>query len=240
MTSVFNASIGFIVGNGGVIYKTTNGGLNWTAQTSTTISSLTSIFYADQNTGWAIGPGGLILKTTNGGTTWSAQTSTTTVDLLGVYAINTTTAYVVGASGKILYTTNGGTTWTSQVSGTSNNLLEVKFTDSATGYIVGQSGTILKTTNGGLSVDEISTTNSKSTISPNPFKNSFTVKMENGQTLSNATLTISTLLGSTVKVVKELNGSEFFLDGLQLNSGIYLYSITENEKLITSGKIIAE
>lgn len=54
----------------GVIYKSINGGLNWTQQYSTGFTNLGSIFFVNENIGWA---GGikedtcLILKTTSGG-----------------------------------------------------------------------------------------------------------------------------------------------------------------------------
>lgn len=236
----YNSTTGYIVGNSGVIYKTTNGGLTWTSQISNTTSSLATVHFADQNTGWCVGIGGTILKTVNGGLNWNIQNSNTTQDLLGLFAINANVAYTVGASGTILYTTNGGLNWNSQVSNTSNNLLEIKFVDNNIGYIVGQSGTILKTTNAGLSVNENNYPLKKTILYPNPFKSSFTIKIENYETLSNATLNIYDLLGNKVDEMTELNQNEITIDRKNLNSGIYLYYIKEKGNVISKGKIIAE
>jgi hypothetical protein len=60
----------------GRIHKTTDGGLNWTIQsTGTPHNRLYSIFFTDANTGWAVGEHGIILRTTNGGTPTSFQLS---------------------------------------------------------------------------------------------------------------------------------------------------------------------
>jgi hypothetical protein len=60
---------GYAVSPGGEIIKTTNGGANWTTQTSGSINDLNFIFFKDANTGYIVGDQGTILKTTNGGTT---------------------------------------------------------------------------------------------------------------------------------------------------------------------------
>jgi hypothetical protein len=58
---------GYIVGGGGLILKTTNGGTNWVQQISETSVSLHSVYFTDSITGYAVGDGGTILKTINGG-----------------------------------------------------------------------------------------------------------------------------------------------------------------------------
>ena len=70
-----NALTGWVAGGNGAILKTTDGGNNWSLQTSGTTKTLRSIFFLDANNGWACGDGGTIITTSNGGTTWSAQTS---------------------------------------------------------------------------------------------------------------------------------------------------------------------
>ena len=62
---------GWAVGDGGTIVTTTNGGGQWTSQTSGTGQNLTSVqFLADGQRGWAVGSGGTIVTTTNGGGQW--------------------------------------------------------------------------------------------------------------------------------------------------------------------------
>ncbi|MEJ2105052.1 MAG: YCF48-related protein, partial [Ignavibacteriaceae bacterium] len=63
-------STGWVVGENGLIIKTTNGGTSWDVQNSGTSNSLHSIHFIDQNIGWAVGDDATILHTTNGGVTF--------------------------------------------------------------------------------------------------------------------------------------------------------------------------
>ncbi|MFZ2865527.1 MAG: YCF48-related protein [Ignavibacteriaceae bacterium] len=56
------------VGNTGKILKTTNGGTNWTTQSSGTTNDLYSVYFVNETTGWAVGWSGKILKSINGST----------------------------------------------------------------------------------------------------------------------------------------------------------------------------
>jgi photosystem II stability/assembly factor-like uncharacterized protein len=65
-----NDQIGWTCGSGGAIYGSTNGGINWTLQSSGTTTYLYSLSFINSQTGWAVGALGKILKTTNGGITF--------------------------------------------------------------------------------------------------------------------------------------------------------------------------
>ena len=140
----------------GTIHNTTDGGTNWTSQTSGTSNELTDVHFVDANTGWAVGQGvgtggsdSNIRKTTDGGSNWNGQTSGTSNWLNRVYFVDENTGWAVGSSGTILNTTDGGTTWGAQTSGTANALYGVHFIDENTGWVVGNNGTVRKTTDGG-------------------------------------------------------------------------------------------
>jgi photosystem II stability/assembly factor-like uncharacterized protein len=147
-----NSNIGYAVGLGGNIRKTTNGGINWVDQCVTTCS-LWSVFFTDSLTGYVVGDScqfsTKIYKTIDGGTNWNSILSPTSNGLRSVIFPVADTGYVVGLNGTILKTVNAGTNWILQNSGVKSNLRSVFFTDSKTGYIVGESDTILKTINGG-------------------------------------------------------------------------------------------
>ena len=69
-----NSQTGYMVGDGGLIEKTTNGGRDWTPQVLYTVPGLRSVhFPVDASTGYAVGEVATILKTTNGGTDWMFQ-----------------------------------------------------------------------------------------------------------------------------------------------------------------------
>lgn len=81
----------------------------------------------------------------------------------------------------------------------------------------------------------------KKTISyPNPFKNSITIKIDPFETVSNATVTIYDLLGKKVAEISSVNQNIISIDRNNLESGIYIYTITKQGNLISKGKIIAE
>ena len=127
-----------------------------------------------------------------------------------------------------------------QTSNTNKDLNVIKFVNSSVGYIVGQSGTILKTTNSGLSVNENDFRYPKSYSYPNPFKTFFTIKIDSNEVLSNANLSIFDLIGNKVEDVNGLYQNEFLIDRKNLKSGMYIYYVKQNDKLISKGKIIAE
>jgi photosystem II stability/assembly factor-like uncharacterized protein len=182
LDSVFNsvffidANLGYVVGNGGTIIKTTNGGSTWNKQASNDSVDFYSVYFTNADTGYAVGHsggwlalaiyeggsfrgwvgvGGQIFKTTNGGNTWVSQSVPSGTSLLtSVYFTDSNTGYAVGYYGIVLKTINGGNTWVSQTKGTGNYFYSVCFIDSNTGYTVGYSTTvhdivIMKTTDGG-------------------------------------------------------------------------------------------
>jgi photosystem II stability/assembly factor-like uncharacterized protein len=106
--------IGWIVGSGGTISKTTDAGATWQQQVSGTTVDLFHLWFVNASTGWVVGNNGVILKTTNGGTTWTPQTSGTTAQLRCVYFRDAQNGWAGGANGTFLKTTNGGATWTTQ------------------------------------------------------------------------------------------------------------------------------
>jgi hypothetical protein len=108
---------GRAVGWDGIILNTTDGGTNWSSQTSGTTQWLESVHFTDDNTGWAVGTTGTILNTTDGGTNWNPQTSGTLKKLCSVHFTDNNTGWVVGGqpgaysyddSGIILKTITGG------------------------------------------------------------------------------------------------------------------------------------
>ncbi len=135
-------------GTGGIILKTTNGGLTWNKQFTHVNNNLHSIYFTDPNTGWAVGNGGIILKSTDGGIHWISQSSPTKDSLFSVQFINKNLGWAVGSGGVILHTSNGND-WSIQPDQNTNSLNSVYFISKDTGSAVGSNGTILYTVNGG-------------------------------------------------------------------------------------------
>ena len=150
------------------VYKTTNGGANWSS--STVSGTIRSIRFTDALNGWL---GSLtypyLRKSTDGGATWNTVSnfpegptgicgmfSTDSLHIFGVGAWNTTrTPYFVK-------TTNGGESWTMRnMSDVAGALVDIYFFSPDTGYVVGASvdgadlntkkALVLRTTDGGIS-----------------------------------------------------------------------------------------
>ena len=150
--SFFNRQFGYAVGGrldiAGVIWKTTNSGLNWSAQ-GVGADEVFDVFIFDSLNAIALSgdPEGFYptanIKTTNAGMTWSNDT----LSFFGLsFAIDFRT-YNEGwsASGyKFLLTTNRGETWIEFETPNSAVVYDLHFTDARNGYAVGGNGVILK------------------------------------------------------------------------------------------------
>lgn len=136
---------------GGKVYKTINGGTNFTTQNVAGSSiTLQDIFFSDASNGCAVGSGGSIYRTSNGGTNWSSvYTTPIPAGLYSIYFPTAMVGYTVGSGGSIAKSTDGGATWSTQISGTNKLLSSVHFFDALNGMAVGDSGTVLRTLNGG-------------------------------------------------------------------------------------------
>lgn len=97
----------------GHIYKTINGGDNWSLSgvtPSAANSCINGIYFGDPSTGFAAGNNGVIMRSTNSGSNWDVQSTGTTTVLNSIYMLNALTGYACGNNGIILKTTNGGVT----------------------------------------------------------------------------------------------------------------------------------
>ncbi len=76
---------GYVCGDGGSIFKTLNGGINWISlNNGITNTRLNSIIFKDNNTGYVAGNYGKIYKTINGGINWIAEITNTNNNLLKI------------------------------------------------------------------------------------------------------------------------------------------------------------
>lgn len=99
---------GYAVGDNGNIYKTFNGGLNWSILSSPTVLNLNAIHFATSKIGYIVGDTGLVLKTTNGGISWVIQSTPTTQNLYALDVVSPLKAFAVGGLGSAIKTITGG------------------------------------------------------------------------------------------------------------------------------------
>jgi photosystem II stability/assembly factor-like uncharacterized protein len=150
------------------VYKTINGGVNWTIQTSESMLGSDHYFrnieFLDENIGFLGTLNQKFYKTIDGGTTWNLVTNITPnpVAICGLDCVGTSTIYGCGAyftPAFVIKSTDSGSTWQyMDMSAYADALVEIYFVDENTGYALGNKsngGIILKTTNGGLTWTEI-------------------------------------------------------------------------------------
>jgi len=165
-----------VVGYGGKILDTTDGGRNWTVVKSGIDKALYSI-YMKGDAGWIAGQDGLILHSTDGGKTWAEQHSNAEfvepdgtkkpAYLFAITGIDDQHLWAVGDRSTVVTTADGGTTWTYQKvkipseGGVQEELAaadpvfyDVRFTDASHGWVVGEFGKILYTADGGATWTE--------------------------------------------------------------------------------------
>jgi len=126
-----------VIGYGGKIIETEDGGFTWSQINGGTDKALYSIDFApDGKSGWIVGQEGLILRTTDGGKTWVRQQTDLWLDpgckdpeerkyrvgdpeavpcqhayLFAVSVVDANTAHIIGDKSTYTYTTDGGKTW---------------------------------------------------------------------------------------------------------------------------------
>ena len=159
LNSVYYTDVntGYIVGDGGTILKTFDGGINWVSLPSGTQYNLASVHFPIADTGYAVGNYyyGTILKTIDAGMTWTILVSSYAA-YYSVYFTSADTGYVTESydmgSGNIMKTIDGGNAWNFTDVGWQFGIC---FPNALTGYSVGVNGqiwsygTINKTIDGG-------------------------------------------------------------------------------------------
>jgi photosystem II stability/assembly factor-like uncharacterized protein len=157
----FTGTAATLVGDDGIIMRSTNSGLNWIEQNSNVTNALLG---NSSKSGLSIvaGENGVILRSVDNGMTWDMILPGTLENLNDAEVIDVNNAVVCGNNGTILASSNSGLTWDSVVSGVNYNLLDIKFINN-TGFITGEMGTLLKSVDAGRTWTEIdmSFTNNK-------------------------------------------------------------------------------
>jgi photosystem II stability/assembly factor-like uncharacterized protein len=137
---------GFIAGEDGKLFRTTNGGVDWTEQNLPVFRNIFSTCRAGGNLGWVSGEDGAIMHTADGGISWTEQSSGIKEDVYGSCFVDESNGWVAGMTG-IHHTDDGGDEWELQYQGFFNDIF---FTSLSHGWAAGPLGKIVNTTNGGI------------------------------------------------------------------------------------------
>jgi photosystem II stability/assembly factor-like uncharacterized protein len=157
----FNSNLGFGIGDRNSIFKTEDGGLNWTT-TYCNARSVNKIKFIDENIGYIAGtkseniPGydlydGLLLKTTNSGNEWVENyVGGMTTEFKDICFVSDTLGWFTGTlpAGIAYKTSDGGNTWDLQgIEYNDYSINSVDFIDENFGIAAGTR--FYKTTSGG-------------------------------------------------------------------------------------------
>ncbi|MDH4211654.1 MAG: YCF48-related protein [candidate division WOR-3 bacterium] len=233
----FDSNIGYAVGEAGAIFSTTDGGGNWTPQTSGTIREFSSVSAVTPDTAWAVGVNGLVVRTIDGGSTWDSLYLGTLYHFSHIQFVDALTGWISGGDNThaaILHTTDGGATWVMQDAGTANYLYGFFFLDADLGWAVGYDGTIIHTTTGGTGVEEsgdfeeLSTDVILAQNNPNPFSSVTSIRFNIPQA-AYVRLAVYDLIGQEVaKLVDRqmpVGQHSITFDGRNLPNGVYFYRL---------------
>ncbi|HAY33579.1 MAG TPA: YCF48-related protein [Ignavibacteria bacterium] len=234
---------GLGVGGLSYIYRTTDGGLNWSSYSIVQNGDFYRVSFINGNTGFTSSTRAFY-KTTNFGVSWDSigRVSPLNIDVTSIEFCNENTGWA-GTQSPVYKTTNGGRNWVQQfLTGVVYSIYS--FNDSLV-WTCGNAGRIWHTSNGGISnLHNIS--NSVPSIFklyqnyPNPFNGQTKIKIDISKN-GIYEMDIFNTAGKKIETIfnGELNTGQYELkfDGKELSSGIYFYRlsgnyISETKKLI--------
>ena len=227
----------------GVVWRTTDSGLNWTS-TGISPDEIYDIYIFDSLNAVTLSgdPEGFFgivnIKTTDAGISWSSDE----LPFTGLsFAIDFRTYYEGwSASGyKFLLTTDRGETWEEFEPPDSAAVFDLQFTDAKNGYAVGENGVILKfdATSVGVKPElRIPDNYILYQNFPNPFNPSTKIRFQI-PIFETVTLKIFDILGNEVSVLinESLHAGEYefefhsLTNNKHLVSGIYFYTLRAGE-----------
>ncbi len=168
----------WIVGIGGTIFRTVDGGATWIPQDSGTQEDLLSVHAVDAETAWAAGRRGTVLYTDDGGNTWQKMEPGLGRDIYGISVSapdgsGSTALWAVAEGPVILRTADGGRTWDHYDPGNKSPLKSICALGPDTAIAAGENGTVLRTQDGGTSwiLQETSTGDNLVALSAAPAGN---------------------------------------------------------------------
>jgi photosystem II stability/assembly factor-like uncharacterized protein len=140
----FDANTHIVAGGAvfGGIYRTTNGGQNWTQVLNAGNITISDLWFVNDLQGYAVGEYGDNYRTVDGGITWAS------LPLLSgshtVFFLNEQLGWT-----KNYRTVDGGENWT-YMGGTPQGTVSIFFTDADTGYAVSSSAQTVRSVDGGI------------------------------------------------------------------------------------------
>jgi len=156
---------GWMVGELGRIFHTTDGGATWARQDAGTKRPFLAISCLDAKTAWIAGKEGIVYSTHDGGSSWQQSATGSTRHVFTLAFPTPQRGHAAGDFGTMIHTEDGGAHWAVQqvppdvklpdsaldtgVDPGDVNLYSLSFPDPDHGWVVGEFGTIMASTDGG-------------------------------------------------------------------------------------------
>ena len=144
-----NETIGFILidwagGDGGVIFKTVDGGTTWnkisfpvTYLNPPNANRINSMHFLNEDIGFICGQYGEVYGTSDGGNTWQIkrQGNQNYQTLNDIQVTSEYEVWACGDAGELLHSVDGGENWTKLDIGETDNLIGIEFNGPFTGWV---------------------------------------------------------------------------------------------------------
>ena len=156
---------GWMVGELGRDFRTTDGGASWERQETDTKRPFLTVSCVGPQQAWIAGKEGILYHTTDGGRTWQAVDSGSQRHVFTLAFADEQRGHGAGDFGTMIHTEDGGRTWTTErvppeialpeealdmgVEPGDVNLYAASYADRDHVWVVGEFGTIMASTDGG-------------------------------------------------------------------------------------------
>lgn len=232
--------------NNGRVYRSVDGGLNWTVGTITgAVVGVNDLAFTDANNGLAYAYSGTqsspvlgLYKTTDGGATWTQISPLDpNMGLNDIAPITGTSWFASAGAGTgnqiISYSTDHGATWNSW-GGSNIQYLNLDFVSNTTAWAGSfadnaGAGGIFKYSGTSLGVNEAANAPRAFEVYPNPTNGIVTINMPLAK--QGAEISVINTLGQVVRTAKATavtTGETFSMDLSGLTKGVYFVSINVN------------
>lgn len=157
---------GWMVGELGRIFRTSDGGKSWDRQDAGTKRPFLAMSCLDPKTAWVAGKEGIVYHTADGGRSWKQQDTKSNRHIFALQFANPQRGHAAGDYGAMVHTEDGGTTWTAQqvpeevklpdsaldtgVQPGDVNLYGLSYGDDDHVWVVGEFGIVMASSDGGL------------------------------------------------------------------------------------------
>ncbi|MFZ1729812.1 MAG: YCF48-related protein [Bacteroidota bacterium] len=145
----------FLLGTGGGIFSTLDGGGSWTQHgTAFTRQHLHGVSALSDTSAWVFGEGAAFF-TKDAGSTWSGSDTISLGGFYSGYALSEMQIIGSGSQGQVMYSADGGQNWQTQILSAAGLIKQIVFVDNDNGWLAGAHGTLARSSDGGATWIEL-------------------------------------------------------------------------------------